>query len=129
MGVAPGLEGLLEDEITIGVIGNHDILIARLGLDRESAGVIHVELADGKDTGEDLIGRIFGGTGWLARDNGCRWRWLRRSDVLALLGEMTQDGLVRVWAVVGCIGVREAIASVTVTCFDGFQPCMLDKET
>ena len=94
MGVALGLEGLLEDEVTIGVIGNHDILVARLGLDKELACIIRVELADGEYTNKDLIGQLFGGTGWLVHDNGCRRRWLGRMDVLALLGEMTQDGLV-----------------------------------
>ncbi len=57
MFVAPGLEGLLEDEITIGVKGNHDILVAQTGLDREPSSVISVELADGKDLDVDFVGR------------------------------------------------------------------------
>ena len=55
--VAPGLEGLLEDEIAIGVIGNHDILVAGTGLDGESSSVIRAELADGEDTDVDFVGR------------------------------------------------------------------------
>ncbi len=56
MGVAPAFEGLLEDEIAIGVIGNHDILVARVGLDEEPSRVVRVELADGVDADVDLIG-------------------------------------------------------------------------
>jgi hypothetical protein len=57
MFVAPGLEGLLEDEVTIGVKGNRDILVTRTGLDREPSSVIRVELADGNDTDVDFVGR------------------------------------------------------------------------
>jgi hypothetical protein len=55
--ITPGLEGLLEDEVAIGVIGNHHILVAGPGLDGETSGVICVELADGDDTDVDFIGR------------------------------------------------------------------------
>ncbi len=57
MGIIPAFEGLLEDEIAIGVIGNHDILVAGMGLDGESSSVICVELADGEDTDVDFVGR------------------------------------------------------------------------
>jgi hypothetical protein len=63
--VAPGLEGLLEDEITIGVIGCHDILVAQMGLDWETAHIICVELADGLNMDEYFIGRSIRGDGWL----------------------------------------------------------------
>jgi hypothetical protein len=33
VGVSPALEGLLKDEVAIGVIGNHNILLAKAGLD------------------------------------------------------------------------------------------------
>jgi hypothetical protein len=56
MGVAPAFEGLLEDEIAIGMIGNHDILVARAGLDGEPSRVVCVELTDGVDANVDLIG-------------------------------------------------------------------------
>ncbi len=56
MGVAPAFEALLEDEIAIGMIGNHDILVARASLDGEPSRVVHVELTDGVDTDVDLIG-------------------------------------------------------------------------
>ncbi len=71
MFVAPGLEGLLEDEITIGVIGNHDILVAQMGLDREPSSVIRVELADGEDLDVDFVQReirCLGGYCWKRRD-------------------------------------------------------------
>ncbi len=57
MFVIPGLEGLLEDEVTIGVKGNHDILVTQRGLDWEPSSVIHVELADGNDMDVDFVGR------------------------------------------------------------------------
>ncbi len=56
VGVAPAFEGLLEDEIAIGMIGNHDILVARVGLDGEPSCVVCVELTDGVDVDVDLIG-------------------------------------------------------------------------
>ncbi len=56
VGVAPAFEGLLEDEIAIGMIGNHDILVARAGLDGEPSRVVRVELADGVDMDVELIG-------------------------------------------------------------------------
>ena len=57
MGITPAFEGLLEDEIAIGMIGNYDILVAGMGLDGESSSVIRVELADGEDTDVDFVGR------------------------------------------------------------------------
>ena len=57
MFVAPGLEGLLEDEVTIGMKGNHDILVTQTGLDREPSSVIRIELADGNDADVDFVGR------------------------------------------------------------------------
>ncbi len=62
--VAPGLEGLLKDEVAIGVISNHDILVARTCFDREAAGIVRVEFADGDNSDEDLIGRGFGSGDW-----------------------------------------------------------------
>jgi hypothetical protein len=57
MGVTLVLEGLLEDEIAISMVGNHYILIARAGLDGEASSIICVELADGVDTNHNFIGR------------------------------------------------------------------------
>ncbi len=52
-----GFESLLEDEVTIGVEGNHDILVARACSDREVASVIGEELAEQFCDDKDLVGR------------------------------------------------------------------------
>ncbi len=70
MFITPGLEGLLEDEVAIGVIGNHHILVAGPGLDGEMSGVVCVELADGDNMDVDFVGwelRFFGGNCWKKR--------------------------------------------------------------
>ena len=55
--VIPSLEGLLENEVTVGMVGDHHILVARAHLDQETTCVICVERAEGVDLDEDLIGR------------------------------------------------------------------------
>ncbi len=62
--VAPGLEGLLEDEIAISVIGNHDVLVSRPGPDWETSCIIRLELADGGDMDVDLVRRGCRDDGW-----------------------------------------------------------------
>ncbi len=57
MAVITGLEGLLENEVAIGIVGDHHILVARARLDRETTCVVCVEPAEGVDLDEDLIGR------------------------------------------------------------------------
>jgi hypothetical protein len=52
-----GLEGLLEDEVAIGVEGNHDILVARACSDGEAASVVIDELAEQFCDDEDLAGK------------------------------------------------------------------------
>ncbi len=64
VGVPSCFECLLEDQNVISMIGNHDILVARIGLDGEMTGVICVELADGDSMDVEFIGRrhwIMGG--------------------------------------------------------------------
>jgi hypothetical protein len=51
---------------------------------------------------------------------------LGRTNVLALLREMTQDGFVRVWAVPCPVEVGKPIKGVKVACLDGIKPCLLD---
>jgi hypothetical protein len=51
-----GLEGLLEDEVAIGVEGNHYILVARAISDREAVGVVGEELAERLCCVENLFG-------------------------------------------------------------------------
>ncbi len=55
--VIPALEGLLENEVAVGMVGDHHILVARACLDREMTCVICVEPVEGVDLDEDLIGR------------------------------------------------------------------------
>ena len=124
--VTPGFEGLLKDEIAIGVVGNRDILVARACSDGEPTGIIGVELADGQDTDEELIGRGFWGGGWRWRRQGNGGLGLGRPDVLALLGEMTHYGLVHVGAVPCCIGVGKTFEGLAVAGLDCIQPGLLD---
>ena len=46
MRVALGFEGLLEDDVPIGVIGDHDVLVARASLDRKTSRIIRVQFAE-----------------------------------------------------------------------------------
>ncbi len=55
--VIPGLKGLLENEVAIGMVGNHHILVARVCLDQETTCVVCVEPVEEGDLDEDLIGR------------------------------------------------------------------------
>ncbi len=57
MAVTFGLEHLLEDEIAIGVEGDHDVLVPQACLDRKAASVVCVQPAEGVHLDEDLIGR------------------------------------------------------------------------
>ncbi len=55
--VIPGLEGLLENEVAVGMVGNHHILVARARLDQEMISVVCVVPAEGVDLDEDLMAR------------------------------------------------------------------------
>jgi hypothetical protein len=129
--IALGLERLLKDKIAISMIGNHDVLVARLGSNREVASVVGVEPAEGHNGYNDKL-RWSDGLRW-----GDRWkqwnRWRRLglggSDVLPLLGEMPHDGLICVRAVPCGIGVCETVKGVTIPCPDGIEPSLLDRET
>jgi hypothetical protein len=130
--IAPGLEGLLEDEVAIGVIGNHHILVAGPGLDGETSGVVCVELADGDDTDVDFLGwelRFFGGNRWKKRGRvESRGAGLGGADILALLCKVAKDGLLCIWAVARSVGVGEPIKGITVTGLDGVKPCLFGRE-
>ncbi len=58
--VTLGFDGLLE-KITIGVEGNHGILVAGVCSDREAAGVVGEELAEWFCDDKHLVGRHFNG--------------------------------------------------------------------
>ncbi len=56
MTVTFGLECLLEDQIAIGVEGDHVVLVPRVCPDREAASIICVQPAEGVHCDEGLIG-------------------------------------------------------------------------
>ncbi len=55
--VTLGFESLLEDEVAVGVEGNHDVLVAVACSDGEAASVVGEELAERYFDGKDLVGR------------------------------------------------------------------------
>ena len=59
--VTLGLEGLLEDEVALGVEGDHHVLVAGASPDQETTCVIGKELAEGVNFDKDLIGLCFHG--------------------------------------------------------------------
>ncbi len=61
MAVALGFEGFLEYEVTIGVKGNHDVLVSGACSDGEAASVVSEELAEWFCEDKDLVGRHFNG--------------------------------------------------------------------
>jgi hypothetical protein len=76
MTVIPGLESLLEDEVAIGMEGNHHILVAQARLDQKATHVVSVQPAEGVYFDEDLMGWYVQRRRMLA---GGRWgRSLRR---------------------------------------------------
>jgi hypothetical protein len=62
MSVTFGLECLLDDEIAISVVGDHDVLVPRACPDRKLARVVCVQPAEGVKFNKDLIGRHTHGT-------------------------------------------------------------------
>ncbi len=56
------LECLLEDEIVIGMEGDHDVLVSQACPDQKVAIVIYVQPAEGVHSDEDLIGWHIHGT-------------------------------------------------------------------
>ncbi len=62
--VALGYESLLENEVVVGVEGNHDILVDRACSDREAARVVGEELAEWFCDDKDLVGRRCNGRRW-----------------------------------------------------------------
>ncbi len=61
MSIALGLEGLLEDEVAIGVKSDHHILVTGTRPDRKAACVIGKKLALWLCHDEDLVGRCSNG--------------------------------------------------------------------
>ncbi len=63
--VTLGLKSLLEDEVAVGVEGNHDILVARACSDKEAASIVGEELAEKFCDNKDLVGRHCNGRRWI----------------------------------------------------------------
>ncbi len=59
MGIALGLEWLLEDQVAIDMIRYHNVLVARACSDWEAAGVICVEFAYWHDSQKKVIRRHY----------------------------------------------------------------------
>ncbi len=57
--VTLGFEGLLENEVVIGVEGNHDVLVAGACSDGKEASVVGEELAEWLCDDKHLVGRRF----------------------------------------------------------------------
>ncbi len=55
MAIALCWKCLLKDEVSIGMVGDHDILVARVGPDWEATHVVSVEPAEGHDGNNDKI--------------------------------------------------------------------------
>jgi hypothetical protein len=64
MSIALGLEGLLKDEVAMGVKGDHHILVTGTISDREATGVISKELAQWLCYDVDLVGGRINGRWW-----------------------------------------------------------------
>ena len=64
MSIALGLEGLLKNEVAIGMKGDPHILVTGTRSDREAAGVISKELAQWLCYNVDLVGRCINGRRW-----------------------------------------------------------------
>ncbi len=59
--VALGFESLLENEVVVGVEGNHDVLVAGACSDRKAASVVGEKLAEWLCDDKHLVGRRFNG--------------------------------------------------------------------
>ena len=55
MAVVLGLEGFDKNDVGVDVIGEHYVVVAAAGADREAAHVVGVEFADGFDADDELF--------------------------------------------------------------------------
>ena len=72
MSITLGLEGLLQDEVAICVKSDHHILVTRSSFDRQAAGVISEELAQGLCHDGNVVGSYSRGS----RQRNLQNRWL-----------------------------------------------------
>ncbi len=59
--VALGFEGLLENEVAVGVEGNYDVLVAGACSDGKAGSVVSEKLAEWLCDDKHLVGRQFNG--------------------------------------------------------------------
>jgi len=94
MPVATSLDWLLEDEVAICMVGNHNILVAGPSTHQETASVIGVEFAERGDLDKDLkVGQVVADPAWswlisrpgVVGQGGPKWsRWHKDSTELHL---------------------------------------------
>ncbi len=104
MVVTLDLEGLLEDEVAVGVEDNHHILVAGVSSEGEAAGVIGKELTERLCYDKNLVGWRCNGRRQNHKRHQQLWLGFCQPDILALLGKMAHDHLVSIQTVPGCIG-------------------------
>ena len=90
MSIALDFEGLLKDEVAIGVKGDNHILVTGTSSDREAIGVIGKELAQWLCYDVDLVGGCINGRWWTHKRSRSWLLGFCRPDILALLGKVAQ---------------------------------------
>ena len=104
------------------MVGNHEVLVAAAGADREASRVVCVKRADGFHPDVELYGQ---GRLWMFLDGGIRWGGevglvsLGGADALLGLGEVALDGPITGWALLGSIGVGKSWPGEEFSGFDG----------
>ncbi len=68
MSIVLGFERLLEDQVAICMVRNHDILVAQACPDRETTCVVGIELAEREHIDKDFVRGKFQGRGFNSRE-------------------------------------------------------------
>ena len=104
------------------MVGKHEVLVAAAEADREATCVVCVERADGFHSDVELSGR--GGLGMfidgVSRQGGeVGVVSLGGADALLEMCEVSLDGLITGWSILGSIGVGKSCPGEEVAGFDG----------
>ena len=131
MAVFACLDRLDEDDVGVTVIGNHEVLVAAAGADREASCVVCVERDDGFHPYVELSCRD--GLGMFLNDGIRRGgeiglASLGGADALLGLCEVALDGFITGWAILGRVGVGKSWPGGEVAGFDGGEPGGFDWE-